>query len=135
MTNNLNIVLNLLKDIQYVIDKFFNETNTELNDAKASKIDKLELNKLYSNYRKDKFLRELYILDIYNINRAIKLYLKYKHLDDFYKIFIKLSNLIDKHDTNISNASDNFSNKGIILVNSLDFNKLNELCKDIFSDI
>jgi len=135
MTNNLNIVLNSLNDIQTQIDEFYNKTNEELNDAKASNIDKIELNKFYSNYRKDKFLRELYILDIYIISRVIRSYLKYKHSDDFYKIYNYLSQLIDKHDTNIANALNHFSTNGIILVNSFDFNKLNELCKDIFSGI
>ena len=136
MESSLNNLLYTLKHINYSITNLYKNTNTSLNIAKENKLSKKELDLYFDNYRKDKFLKELY--ENYT-KRLIKVILNYKEdnsIEKLEKIYIHLLNLIGIHESTLipneygeSNGKYHLSVSGFLLISSFEFNKLYELIK------
>jgi len=120
-------ILTLVKEYKKIIIKFFENTNHELDNAKSKKLSKKELDLYFSNYRKDKFLKEIY-LRCFNIFIIYgDAYINNEHYD-FDKTIDYLDIIISTHESTVkindrgeSNAKDHFSENGINLVESFDF--------------
>ena len=120
----------IVKNIKKSISNFIRDSNKILDKAKSQYIQKEELDIYFSDYRKDKLLKECYIVHINNLIKYIDLFFV-DLLDDFDRLINELSNIIQIHKTIInenkhynSNALIHFSTNGFILVNSSYFNEL-----------
>jgi len=129
----------IVKDLKRSISNFIRNSNKILDKAKSQYKQKKELKIYFSNYRKDKFLKECYFKYINNLIKYIDLFLV-DLLDDFDILINELSNIILIHKTTInenkyhkSNALIHFSINGFILVNSSYFNELFDELNKIYN--
>ena len=123
--------------IRSSIHDLFEETNKSLTDAKSTKKGN-ELNIYFDNYRKDKFLKECFMVFLNDIIKYIKSYPNYNIPENFTRLIILLSLVIDQHNTTVSinklgqsNAMLHFSTQGIILTKSSNFYELHEIYKKL----
>ena len=120
-------ILTLVKEYKKMILNFYENTNQELDDAKSKKLSRKELDLYFSNYRKDKFLKQIY-LECFNIFIICgDAYLNNEH-SDYDKLINYLDIIINTHESTVkinehgnSNAKVHFSDNGINLVMSFDF--------------
>jgi len=118
--------------IRSAIYDLCDETDKLLTEAKEDKSGK-DLNKYFDNYRKDKTLKNSFLVLLNNIIKYIK------SNSNYTRLFLAVSSLIDLYETTTrlnnlgqSNALIHFSFEGNILMNSSDFTKLNEIYKRMY---
>lgn len=135
---DIPLLYSCLLSIRSSIHELFDETDKVLTKAKETKSGK-DLDKFFDNYRKDKSLKICFLVLLNDIIKYIKSNPDYNILKNYTKLFLAVSSLIDLHETTIglnnlgqSNAMIHFSTQGIILINSSDFSKLNDIYKKIY---
>ena len=132
MTNNkVKIVLEAIYNIKELIHDFFRKSDNSLSDAKLKKLSRIELNSYYDSYRKDKLLKEIYMEFINPFIKYTKEYLNDNSQENYDKFIIFLDHIIDLHNSK-ENAILNFSKKGIIFLDSLYFNEINDIYYELY---
>jgi len=135
--SNLHEYVLSIKSLLY---NLFDETDKALTEAKLTKKGK-ELDCFFDDYRKDKFLKECFLIFLNDIVKNIKSNSDFKNLRNYTKLVLLLSSLVDQHKTVVcmnklgnSNAMKHFSTRGIMLVNSPEFFELHNIYEKLYGD-
>ena len=137
-SKNIPKLLTILLSIRSSIYDLFDESDRALTDAKTTTTGKI-LDSYFDNYRKDKLLKDCFIVFLCDIIKFIKSTSNYNIFENYTKLIILLSIIIDKYESIIginkfgqSNNMTHFSTKGIMLTKSTDFIELQKIYKELY---
>jgi hypothetical protein len=118
----------------------FDETDKSLTEAKSIKTGKY-LDMYFNNYRKDKLLKDSFMAFISSIIKYIKSNPNYDVSENYIRLIILLSIIIDQYKTTVfinkkgeTNLT-HFTPEGIAIIQSSDFTILNEIYREMSSEI